>query len=887
MEEAPVGPVAAVEAVANGVAEAANNFFNNPLSAVQPNVFQNIIPGVKGAIKHILGKKLIDNVAQTASLDRNIDGFFEDLKKANGLIAGGCILAAINIIPHLNAIAEIQTQGGLSLYEKSVAELPYKDAIDIIIAQVNDVDIYVPISGFPYLFGRMFDGDIVGYFTNPDGKYVKYRSSIYCESFLRRNGIKAVHRYTYPRRSRAIVNTFHFDVMAVRNKRTPLQVVNNFDLTFCQVWFDGVDCYATFPDHVNKKEGWVQKDYLPLLYRGNHFIKDRIHKYKRRGFKILENPELTPELAQAILRQSTRDIVSPDYSCKSVTKLVKRYEDPVFLRKWAIRMILDYLTSLSLDPTKATIRYLQPLVLHFKNDIYNTRHDVPDVPGIKGRQTWFWRGEQFKGINADDGYDTDEYEAPDLVNLKELTTNLLEGDDYAEGIDYNSLDTDSFTLLFYRVTNSLLEFLYKEKKGPNNEYLTKELGETLVDVIGGFTENSPNLKTACKQYLTNLREVCIRKSTDDLYFASEGDEVFDFHAHKLDKAISAENLEGYLTQYIKEADHESVPCYLHNPSEPANSCDRRITFDDIRYIVSPAFYAKYTAPPLIKTGLNQSIASLNTTLENTKSPDPVGFGDIYHFTMCPFCLQLENRDEGCAYMTHANPQRLPQEETPYCLSQFVVPEIREKYLNAGVAHLAEEGLNGVPPHLEFCIECGRPCFNHDHFDLNDPPRLLPHADPGICNGGKRRELFARILAVREVYRNGGFTDPKAERLAAARAADAAPRNPDLMARAQVISDIAPTERIWGNADVPKTKAYNDPAYRSAASENNNASNAGSENSFNAAAFGFENEGKVAEDGDEAPALGGGKFKKGKGKGYKLTRKLGKQLYKKSKPTKRR
>ena len=904
MEEAPAGPIAAAVAAANNAVVAANDFFNNPLQAIQPNVFQNVIPGVKEAIVYLLERKLRRNFFGRITLKTDIETFLEDLKKSNSLIAGGFVLAAVELIPHLNSMKEIDAQTNLSLLEKANAKDAYLGEIDQIVRRVNDADIYMPIDAFLFAFGRMFDTDVVGYFAHKDAVYKRYRSSIYCQSFLRRNGIKAVHRYTYPNERPGLRddfhNGFHFDVMTIRNKHSPLKVVNNFDLTFCQVWFDGVDCYATYPDHVNKKQGWVQKAYLPLLFRGNHFIKDRIKKYKSRGYKILQNPELTPELAKSILEQSTQSILDyPPELCDSVTAPVKRYDDPTFLRRWVIRMLLDDLGTYTYDEHKPE-RYFVPLIERYKFEMYYTRHDVPDIFGLK-RSIHTWGGEEFNGINPDDGYDTEDYDEDlDLSKLKNFATTLFDGDDFAEGINSDTADANQKTLVFYRFTNSVLQYLYKEV--PNRaEYLTQTFGETLTDVEQEVFDVAPKLKEASKKYLTALRDICLRKATEDLYFASEGEQVFDIHKHSLDKAISAETLEGYLNQYIVQPDHESVPCYQYVAGDPS-SCQEKITFATIRYIVSPEFYKKYSKPAPIKTGLNQSIAGLNITLENTKSPDPVGFGDIYHYTMCPFCLQVENRDEGCAYMTHDNPKRLPEEDTPYCQSSFLVDAIRNKYVNAGRQIFADRGLNDLPLHLEFCIECGRPSLNHEHFSLTDPPTLIPSHNPGKCDGGGRAELFARILAVREVYRDGGFTIPISERLAAALAADAAPKNPDLMARGTVISDMPPTERIWGNADIPATKNYNDPAYRGADEDNNNnaGSNAGSENSFNAAAYGFgannnEEERKHGDDdeeqeskGDEGPAAlpsAGGKRKGAKG--YRLTRKLGKQQYRKSKPTKRR
>jgi hypothetical protein len=68
------------------------------------------------------------------------------------------------------------------------------------------------------------------------------------------------------------------------------------------------------------------------------------------------------------------------------------------------------------------------------------------------------------------------------------------------------------------------------------------------------------------------------------------------------------------------------------------------------------------------------------------------------------------------------------------------------------------------------------------------------------------------LAIRNVYREGGFRDPHEERKAAALAADDAPNNPELMAQGKAIFEKEEAQRKWNNAPIPVTKAYNDPAY---------------------------------------------------------------------------
>ena len=232
--------------------------------------------------------------------------------------------------------------------------------------------------------------------------------------------------------------------------------------------------------------------------------------------------------------------------------------------------------------------------------------------------------------------------------------------------------------------------------------------------------------------------------------------------------------------------------------------------------MSRKFYEKFTKPAPIRTGLNQTINAYNATLENTKSRNNMGFGDIYHATICPFCLQYEQRENGCAYMGHDNPKHLDSTKHPYCQKNFVVEELRDKYLRLG------RRLDPyAPDHLEFCVECGRPCWHHQHFKLDgsgfEPNRLVGeegrrHIDYGTCTGGGRAELFARILAIRDVYANKNIKKPKEERRAAAMLADESPKNAAIMERAKKIFSEESSKRKW-NASIPKKKSYNNVAYQ--------------------------------------------------------------------------
>ena len=129
---------------------------------------------------------------------------------------------------------------------------------------IKDIDIYVPIKNL-----KKFVSNLKTIFLIE--KYRMIESSKYCRSFLRRNGIKKIYTIIGPNRK-------VIDIMSIRNSRTPLQVVNNFDLTFCQTWYDGAHIYASHPDHIKNRSGVLQGDYVPLFISGNAFLKTRVKK---------------------------------------------------------------------------------------------------------------------------------------------------------------------------------------------------------------------------------------------------------------------------------------------------------------------------------------------------------------------------------------------------------------------------------------------------------------------------------------------------------------------------------------------------------------------------------------------------------------------------------
>lgn len=149
--------------------------------------------------------------------------------------------------------------------------------------KINDLDIYVQQSKAHLLLKVLTE--------HPD---VVFRDSHlapeYDQSFFRKNNINAritglikpTNRNRYGDRK-----PVPFDLMIVDDKVSVLRVVQNFDLTFCEIWYDGDKINATDPIGIRNKEGRLRTEYQNALYKEfNKFIVDRILKYMKRGFKI-------------------------------------------------------------------------------------------------------------------------------------------------------------------------------------------------------------------------------------------------------------------------------------------------------------------------------------------------------------------------------------------------------------------------------------------------------------------------------------------------------------------------------------------------------------------------------------------------------------------------
>lgn len=672
----------------------------------------------------------------------------------------------------------------------------------------QDTDIYVPVKFIPRFLDAMFVTDPIFKPTH----YHSYSSSLYCESFLKKNGIRRIYNFANMIEYQVDIE---IDVMAVRNKRGVLSVVNNFDLTFCQVWFNGTDVYASHPEHIKEKKGLLQTEYCKTLLTGNRFLKNRIQKYTARGYTIA----LHPDFVTTVDFSDILKLVGSPNRKSICTFSNPRLANPEYQERWfnriAMRWFLNIRDSEAIDiqdedrfllaiPLKLQVLNDQTIRLDRDKDLGKsgavlTKSDFGT--GITSRGPMPMEKNEDEGIlgfivNRDDGYDSEDMDEDSIKAM--AITNFHTTGELVEPV--------SDELKYLRGLSSLYI---------NSRTRSKTWGRNKTALIN-IEDNFRGKENPATPYLELISKKCLKTGDD---FLGDTGELFHIHKHPLDGAITRESLEGYLESTMAGNDSYEVKCFWTPEAEvrgqprPKANCQEMLTLPLIRAIVSREFYQRYSAPRPNKEGLDQNVGLYESVFTDVKTTDPA-YGDIYHVTMCPFCLKSEERNEGCAYMTHENPKKLSFRYSPFCKVERTTG-LFDKYKQIA-ADLGE-----VYVHLEFCVECGRPCLNHKHFNLEGTDlienRQIPDPDRpgqlmtdfGNCAGGGRQEMIARMLAVRDVYRIKNYRDVDEERRIAADMADKAPLDAGLMARAAA---ILAKEIPAFNKPVGVTKRYNNPLY---------------------------------------------------------------------------
>src|SRR3990167_8260926 len=214
-----------------------------------------------------------------------------------------------------------------------------------------DLDIYVPVQHINVWKENLLQ---MGYEERS-----AYYSTPYKQSFLFQNGIKQVVTFKHPK-----IEDKHRNIqlMSVRKKTNPVEVIKTFDLSFCQCWYDGSSFYANDPDVASTKSGYLAYNYAEKLFDGSWIMTKRVTKYHNRGF-IIKVPENFPiqmdikklvEMGQQLFQQNRdRDgsrlgDYAGQYYRKYYEMVTKFFSTPELMKQWLNKFIFHF--ALGIEP---------------------------------------------------------------------------------------------------------------------------------------------------------------------------------------------------------------------------------------------------------------------------------------------------------------------------------------------------------------------------------------------------------------------------------------------------------------------------------------------------------------------------------------------------------
>ncbi len=227
----------------------ASSFKNVVTETSVPEYIPQVQEAIVNFFRDYWKKKYKDFTNPPDNSDESLLKFLNTMIKNTGsIISGGFILKAIGSF---------------------VDEIPYQ------------IDIYAPTKNAEKL--RI----VMKYLCNFKHALNVYESDAE-GSLFKKNGILSVTKY-----SNINLKFFDMNIIEVNSNTTPVNVVRNFDLTFCENWYDGTNVFMTYPEHVKTKKGFLENDYLNLLFTRNPVLINRVKKYITRGFRVSINNPVT------------------------------------------------------------------------------------------------------------------------------------------------------------------------------------------------------------------------------------------------------------------------------------------------------------------------------------------------------------------------------------------------------------------------------------------------------------------------------------------------------------------------------------------------------------------------------------------------------------------
>ena len=193
-----------------------------------------------------------------------------------------------------------------------------------------DLDIYVHMSKVEKLVNFLINTSQFSILNSRN-----YITPEYDQSFFKKNNILARFRMF---KEADDDDEDVIDILIISDEHPIENIVKNFDLSICEIWYDGRTVQGTDPEGIENKIATLRKEYLPALLQHNEFTIKRIKKYKRRGFAIKVNPECIPE--PILIKKHKKSITDPENWV-----FLKIYKNILFAELYDNSIIYDYFTN--------------------------------------------------------------------------------------------------------------------------------------------------------------------------------------------------------------------------------------------------------------------------------------------------------------------------------------------------------------------------------------------------------------------------------------------------------------------------------------------------------------------------------------------------------------
>jgi hypothetical protein len=193
--------------------------------------------------------------------DQTMITFFNDLLISNGaFMAGSFIQTAINRCQNYH-------EPEIYIY---IPKQNYKKFTDIINKLLNIKDVIKSVEVF-YRINT----------SSPD------KTPFYVYLFPSSHDKKRIYLYLFPVENKKPEEIINKDI----NEKNIIQ--NKFFFSFDDIWYDGKNVFAIYPDHVKEKTGILKDKYYHLFEKYYYFLMHQVLNYLLCGYKLeFKNPKL-------------------------------------------------------------------------------------------------------------------------------------------------------------------------------------------------------------------------------------------------------------------------------------------------------------------------------------------------------------------------------------------------------------------------------------------------------------------------------------------------------------------------------------------------------------------------------------------------------------------